>query len=143
MAQNSFQHFNSSTHFSYYAETWHFAKKRASDKLEKINDKALRFVYRDNSFSYEMLLKRCGQQTLSNQRLATILTTVHKVVNKQRASTFNCHLLKRRESHYNLREFQLDAILALPKVNTTKYGLKSIRCQGPGYGTHYQADTGK
>ena len=81
--------------------------------------------------------------TVKSERLATILTAVYKVVNNQRASTFNCHLLKRRESHYNLRECQLDAILASPKVNTTKYGLKSIRCQGPGHGTHYQADTGK
>ena len=37
--------------------TWHFCSKRASDKLEKINERALRFVYQDNNSSYEMLLK--------------------------------------------------------------------------------------
>ena len=45
-------------YFNYYAETWHFCSKRASDKLEKINERALRFVYRDNNSSYEMLLKK-------------------------------------------------------------------------------------
>ena len=44
-------------HSNYCAETWHFCSKRASDKLEKINERALRFVYRDNNYSYEMLLK--------------------------------------------------------------------------------------
>ena len=53
-----------------------FLQESASDKLEKINETALCFVYRDNNSSYEMLLKKCGQQTLLNQRLATILTTV-------------------------------------------------------------------
>ena len=45
-------------YFNYRAETWHFCSKRASDKLEKINERALRFVYRDNNSSYEMLLKK-------------------------------------------------------------------------------------
>ena len=52
-----------------------------------------------------------------------VLTTVYKVVNKQNVSTSICDLLKQRESNYNLQGV---AILTLPKVNTTNYGLKSI-----------------
>ena len=33
--------------------------------------------------------------------------------------------------------------VGLPKVNTTKYGLKSIRYQEPSNGTYYQTNTGK
>ena len=36
-------------------------------------------------------------------------------------------LVELRESNYNLRG---DKILTLPKVNTTKYGLKSLRYEG-------------
>lgn len=36
-------------HSNYCAETWHFCSKRASDELEKINERALRFVYQDNN----------------------------------------------------------------------------------------------
>ena len=67
-------------HFNYCAESWNFCSKGATTKLEKLNERALRFVYRDYSSSYEMLLKQSGYQTLLNQRLATILTTVYKVV---------------------------------------------------------------
>ena len=87
----------------------------------------LRFVYRDYSSSYEMLLKQSGYQTLLNQRLAKILTTVYKVVNGQGVSESLCDLVELRESNYNLRG---DKILTLPKVNTTKYGLKSLRYEG-------------
>ena len=74
--------------FHYCAETWHFCSKYVSNKLEKINKRALHFVHQDNSSPYEMLLNWGGQQTLSNQRLAMILTTVNKVVNKQNVLTF-------------------------------------------------------
>ena len=111
-------------HFNYCAETWNFCSKGATTKLEKLNERALRFVYRDYSSSYEMLLKQSGYQTLLNQRLAKILTTVYKVVNGQGVSESLCDLVELRESNYNLRG---DKILTLPKVNTTKYGLSLFR----------------
>ena len=114
-------------HFNYCAETWNFCSKGATTKLEKLNERALRFVYRDHSSSYEMLLKQSGYQTLLNQRLAKILTTVYKVVNRQCVSESLHDLVEIRKSNYNLRG---DKILTLPKVNTTKYGLKSLRYEG-------------
>ena len=77
-----------------------------------------------------MLLKQSGYQTLLNQRLAKILTTVYKVVNRQGVSESLCDLVELRESNYNLRG---DKILTLPKVNTTKYGLQSLRYEGINY----------
>ena len=112
---------------NYCAETWNFCGKGATTKLEKLNERALRFVYRDHSLSYEMLLKQSGYQTLLNQRLAKILTTVYKVVNRQCVSESLCDLVELRKSNYNLRG---DKILTLPKVNTIKYGLKSVRYEG-------------
>ena len=111
-------------YFNYCAETWNFHSKGATTKLEKLNERALRFVYRDHNSSYEMLLKQSGYQTLLNQRLAKILTTVYKVVNRQCVSESLRDLAEPRKSNYNLRG---DKILTLPKVNTTKYGLKSVR----------------
>ena len=102
-------------------------KHGTSAARAQLNERALRFVYRDYSSSYEMLLKQSGYQTLLNQRLAKILTTVYKVVNGQGVSESLCDLVELRESNYNL---QGDKILTLPKVNTTKYGLKSLRYEG-------------
>ena len=81
----------------------------------------------DHSSAYEMLLKKSGYQTLLNQRLAKILTTVYKVVNRQCVSESLCDLVELRKSNDNLRG---DKILTLPKLNITKYGLKSVRYEG-------------
>ena len=62
--------------------------QRFARKISKLSvtGRALRFVYRDYSSSCETLLKQSGHQTLLNQRLAKILTTVYKVVNRQGVS---------------------------------------------------------
>ena len=56
-----------------------------------------------------------------------ILTTVYIVIYRLCVSESLCDLVELRKSNYNLRG---DKILTLPKVNTTKYGLKSVRYEG-------------
>ena len=34
-------------HFDYCAQTWHFCSKSLAEKLEKVNEGAVRFVFRD------------------------------------------------------------------------------------------------
>ena len=36
-----------SPHFNYCAESWHFCSNRLTGKLEKLNERALHFVYQD------------------------------------------------------------------------------------------------
>ena len=55
-----------------------------------------------------------------------MLNTMCGVIGCGNASTGIFELLTGRNSNYNLRG---DAILKLPKVNSTKYGIKSWRCQ--------------
>ena len=39
-------------HFNYCSETWNFCSKSAADKLERLNERAIRFVFRDKYTSY-------------------------------------------------------------------------------------------
>ena len=34
-------------YFNYCAQTWHFCNKSLAEKLEKVNERAIRFVFRD------------------------------------------------------------------------------------------------
>ena len=43
--------------FDYCAQTWHFCNKSLAEKLEKVNERAIRFVFRDKHITYEELLK--------------------------------------------------------------------------------------
>ena len=111
--------------FNYCAETWHHCSKRCAAKLEKVNERAIRFVCNANkSTPYEALLKQLGLSTLLNQRLTKIATTVFKTLHNPDAPKCNQDLLTLRKSTYHLRGSN---ITVLPKVNTTTYGLKSWR----------------
>ena len=54
--------------FDYCAQTWHFRNKSSAEKLEKVNERAVRFGFRDKHTTYAELLKLLGRRTLMEQR---------------------------------------------------------------------------
>ena len=98
-------------HFNYCAESWHFCGNRLTEKLEKLNERALRFVYQDKNSPYETLIVKNGYSTLANQRLAKILSTVFRAIGNGNVPSSISELLTARISNYNLRG---DATLKLP-----------------------------
>ena len=115
-------------HFNYCSETWHFCNKNITAKLEKVNERALRFVFNEKQMSYCELLDKIGLPSLANQRLAKIVCKVFKAINSDHAPRSIKELFGHRNSHYDLRG---NDILKLPKANTTTYGLKSWRFMAP------------
>ena len=63
-------------HFNYWAESWHFRSNRLTEKLEKLNKRALHFVYQDKISTYETLVVKNGYGILANQKLAKMSNTV-------------------------------------------------------------------
>ena len=53
-----------------------FSTFQKLEKLEKLDERALRFVYQDKISTYETLVVKNGYSTLANQRLAKMLNTV-------------------------------------------------------------------
>ena len=43
-------------HFNYCAESWHFCGNSLTEKLEKLNERPLRFVYQDKISPYKTLI---------------------------------------------------------------------------------------
>ena len=104
-------------HLNYCAESWHFCSNRLTEKLENLNERAIRFVYQDKISIYETLAVKNGYSTLANQRLSKMLNTVFGAIGNGNAPTSISELLTARNSNYNLCG---DAILKLPKVNSAK-----------------------
>ena len=109
-------------HFNYYSQSWHHHGKRGWAKLEKINERALRFVTCDKSTTYETLLKQLNLLFPLSQRTVKMATGVYKAIHRYKVPRGIGELLHERSTNYNLRGKH---ILELPKVNTTTYGLKS------------------
>ena len=74
-------------HFNYCSETWNFCSKSAADKLERLNERAIRFVFRDKYTSYSELLSALGLSSLKQQRLSQ--KTKAKNVDTQQAFIMN------------------------------------------------------
>ena len=82
---------------NYFSETWHFCNKNSANKLEMVNKRVLRFVFRDKSSPDEELCRLIGLSSLREQRLAKVLSTVFKLLASDAGRT---HKLARS---YNLQ----------------------------------------
>ena len=110
--------------FYYCGQVWHHCGARNSKKLERVNERALRYVFKDKTASYKELLQRIGiGSTLENRRIQDMLITINSCF-QGRAPSSIMNLIKTRDHKYNLRGKN---ILSLPKVNSTKHGLNSFK----------------
>ena len=70
------------SHFNFCPVVWHHCGKVNTIKMEKIQERALRYVFSDYKSSYDELLARGNLQTLEVGRLRYIAIQVFKIVNK-------------------------------------------------------------
>ena len=114
------------THFNYCALVWHFCGATNTKKLERIQCRALRFVFLDFNSDYTTLLVRAGLPTLELARKREILVEVYKAV-MHLSPPFMWGLFTQKLTRYNLRNSNQ---LNIPHSNTTKYGLRSFSTYG-------------
>lgn len=50
-------------HFNYCAESWHFYSTHSTEKLKKLIEPALHFIYQDKISTYETLFVKNGYST--------------------------------------------------------------------------------
>ena len=105
---------------------WHFCKASDTRKLERIQERGLRAVFKDNSSRYNQLLARAGLPTLHNRRLQDLSILMYKVKHKL-CPYYLCDFFSNNSSKYNLRQSDF----TMPRFNSVKYGKHSIRYLGP------------
>ena len=70
------------SNFNYCPLAWHFCSEKIPKKLEKIQERALRFVYDDFNSGYEELLIKANIPSLHIRRLRTMAIETFKILNK-------------------------------------------------------------
>ena len=111
------------SNFSYCPLTWHFCTEQNSNKIEKIQERALRFIYNDSDSSYETLLQNSNLHSLKTRRMRTIALETFKIIHKK-SPLFLQDLLTIKNNIYNFRYINTADI---PRRRTTKYGKNSFR----------------
>ena len=113
-------------HLTYCQLVWHFCKSSDSRKVERVQERALRAVYRNRIDSYENLLERAQLPTLLNRCLQDIAMLMYRVKNDLLPSSVT-DIFSIKDSNYSLR----NSDFSIPRVNTEKYGKHSLHYFGP------------
>ena len=105
---------------------WLFCGSKNSNKLEKLQERALRLVFDDFSSSYEFLCERANNLPLSFYRVRFLGIEMYKCI-KETNPTYLNDLFCEQTSDCQLRD---SSRLIQPKFNTFKFGFKSFRYFG-------------
>jgi hypothetical protein len=114
------------SNFNYCPIVWHFCGETNTRKIEKIQERALWFIYEDYSSSYEDLLNKSRLPTLKIRRFRTIAIEAYKILNKKSPIYLN-DLFVYKDSCYFFRKTNT---VEVPQVRKTYHGLHSFRCAG-------------
>ena len=67
------------SNFNYCPLIWHFCSQSSTKKLEKIQERALRFIYNDYSSTHHDLLKTANTEHLHVKRITEMACEVFKI----------------------------------------------------------------
>ncbi len=114
--------------FNYCPIVWHFCSKTSTKKIEKVQERALRFLHNDKTSSYEELLQKSSMTTLHIRRIKAIACEVFKSLNDLNP-IFMKDMFQEKEMKYDLRD---NNKLIQPKFNKITYGKNTFQY----YGSH-------
>ena len=114
------------SNFNYCPLVWHFCGKVNNTKLEKIQERALKIIYKDYDSTYSELICKANSKTLLISRLHLILCEAFKSINKINPPYLH-NLFEVKKFDYSFRS---RVLLCQPKKQTTTHGLRSIAYVG-------------
>ena len=114
------------SNFNYCPLVWHHCSIGDTRKIEKIQERGLRFVYNDFKASYSDLLSRANKNMLYIDRLQKLALFVYKCKNQIGPSSVH-DLYDAKNIPYAFRD---SSKFVQHKSNTTTYGLHSIKYSG-------------
>ena len=114
------------SHFSYYSLIWMFHDRKIENKINKIQERALRIAYRDNTSQFKELLEKDNSVSVHQKNLQLVMIEIYKTKNRLNPP-FMIEIFGDKEVSYQLRS---TSKLNLPKVRTTNYGTDTVWFMG-------------
>ena len=106
------------SYFNFCPLAWHFCTDKNTNKIEKVQERALRFVENDYNSTYLELVDKAKVPTLQVRRIRTMALETFKIINNLSPMCLKS-LVKIKTSKYS---FRYSNILDLPRVRTSTYG---------------------
>ena len=112
--------------FNYCPIVWNFCGQTQIKQMERIQERALRFLLNDFNSNYDQLLEAAGYESLHLRRLKAIACEVFKSLHALNPS-YMMDLFKRKYLTYDLRDGN---ILVQPDFKKVRYGRNTFSYYG-------------
>ena len=114
--------------FNYCPLIWMFHNSQLNNRINKIQERALRLVYKDNKLTFNDLLKLDNSFIMHQRNFHILETEIFKVKNSLTPEIMT-EVFEIKEHNYNLR-FEASHVKR-ENVKFTHYGIQSMRHLGP------------
>ena len=114
------------SNFNFCPVVWNFCSKTSARKIEKIQERALRYVTGNLTLSYEELLDNTGYTSMHLRRLKCIVIEVFKCIYNMNPAFMN-DMFVVKDIPNQLRD---PSILVIPRFNKVVYGKKTFSYYG-------------
>ena len=111
--------------FKYCPTTWMFWSPSSNNKINKLQERALRLVYDDYELSFGVLLNKNKSFSIHHQNIQKLMIEVHKSLNKPSPDNFFDSMFISKQ-----RQDPLQNDLLVPSVKTVTKGKDSAKYLG-------------
>ena len=111
--------------FNYCPLVWLFCDSKSTIKQERIQKRALRFLFNDYESDYEHLLVRANKPTIEVRKLRNLATEIFKTLNELNP------IFMKDIFELNTRRDVSDCRLLVQYQRTKRYGTNTLRSLGP------------
>ena len=105
-----------------------FHDRRSESKINRLHERALRIVYKDDTLSFDELLEKDNSVTTHSRNLQTLATELYKAKHDLLPVIIKNVFLNKHQQMLKLRS---QADFFSPQINTVHYGQDSMKYLGP------------
>ena len=113
------------SNFNYGPLVWYFTSRESMNKMQKIQERVLRFVLKDSTSDYNILLSKCAVDSFRISSLKAMAVEIYKILNDKSPEYLS--LFSKAYIPYSLRD---NNKLIQQKMRTTTFGIKSFSYYG-------------
>ena len=113
--------------FGYCPLIWMFHNRTLNNRINRIHERALRLVYKDNTSTFSELLSKDGSFCIHHRNLQKLVVEMYKVKNNISPQLMK-NIFIQKENTYNLRR---DHIWEIRAVKSVYHGTESLSFRGP------------
>ena len=112
--------------FNYCPLVWYFTTAKQLQKIERIQERALRFITDYYTSTYEELLINMGMASMRVRQMQNLCIEIYKTLSNLNPEYMQ-ELFERNSSSYDTRR---PNDLKVPRINQTTFGSRSIKFEG-------------